>query len=224
MRTPIPCESEHDFVLILDGISDLAPAMEDALYEAGCDDATISVRAGRVYLTFSRTAPTMREAILSAIRNVHEANIGARVLRVDSCNLVTQSEIARKLDRTRQLVSQYIAGTRGPGGFPAPACNIRDGAPLWYWCEVASWLWQNDMIKEDVARAARDTAAINSALVLDYYRGMDPDLVDEAIRLVKGASQGPAAMVAEGPRSGSGHEPRRRPTRKITRGGEGDGL
>src|SRR5262245_33166912 len=55
MRTPIPCESEHDFVLILDGISDLAPAMEDALYEAGCDDATISVRAGRVYLTFSRT-------------------------------------------------------------------------------------------------------------------------------------------------------------------------
>jgi hypothetical protein len=191
MRTPIPRESEHDFVLILDGISDLAPAMEDALYEAGCDDATISVRAGRVFLTFSRTAPTMKEAILSAIRNVREAGIGARVLRVDHCNLVTQSEIARKIGRSRQLVSQYIAGTRGPGGFPAPACNITDGPPLWYWCEVASWLWQNDMVKEEVARAARDTAAINSALVLDYYRGMDPDLVDEAIRLFKDVSQGP---------------------------------
>lgn len=185
MRTPTPCEFEHDFALILDGINDLTPAMEDALFEAGCDDATICVRAGRVFLTFSRTAATMKEAVLSAIRNVQDANIGARVLRVDSCDLVTQAEIARKIGRTRQLVSQYIAGTRGPGGFPAPACNITDGAPLWYWCEVASWLWQHDMVKEDVARAARDTSAINSALLLDYYRGMDPDLVDEAIQLLK---------------------------------------
>ena len=73
---------------------------------------------------------------------------------MDSCNLVTQSEIARKIGRSRQLVSQYIAGTRGPGGFPAPAHNIADGASLWHWSEVASWLWQHDMVKEDVARAA----------------------------------------------------------------------
>jgi len=193
-ETRMPCEQEHDFALILDGITDLTTQMEDALFEAGCDDATICVRAGRVFLTFSRTAPTMKEAILSAIRDVQEANIGARVLRVDSCNLVTQAEIARKIGRTRQLVSQYIAGTRGPGGFPAPACNITDGAPLWYWCEVAHWLWQNDMVKEDVARAARDTAAINSALILDYYRGMDPGLVGEAIRLMKDI--GPATAGA----------------------------
>ena len=134
----------------------------------------------------------MKEAILGAIRNVQEANIGARVLRVDSCNLVTQAEIARKIGRSRQLVSQYIAGVRGPGGFPAPACNITDGAPLWYWCEVAHWLWQNDMVKEDVARAARDTAAINSTLVLDYYRWMEPGVVDEAIRLLKDISSAPA--------------------------------
>lgn len=185
MEPPIPCETEHEFILILDGITDLTPKMEDSLFEAGCSDSTISVRAGRVFLTFSRNATTMKEAILSAIRNVQEANIGARVLRVDSCNLVTQAEIARKIGRSRQLVSQYITGARGPGGFPAPACDITDGAPLWYWCEVAYWLWQNDMVKEDVARAARDTAAINSALTLDYYRGMDPGLVDEAIRLLK---------------------------------------
>jgi hypothetical protein len=183
MEPGIPCECEHDFVLILGDITDLTTEAEDSLFEAGCDDATISVRAGRVFLTFTRSAPTMKEAILSAIRAVQRANIGARVLRVDSCNLVTQAEIARKIDRTRQLVGQYIAGSRGPGGFPAPACDITEGAPLWYWCDVAYWLWQNGMVKEDVVRAARDTAAINSALELAYFSVIDPELYDEAIRL-----------------------------------------
>ena len=200
MGTPVPCESEHDFALILDGVTDLTPAMEDALFEAGCDDATICVRAGRVFLTFSRSAASMKEAILGAIRNVLDANIGVRILRVDSCDLVAQSEIARKIGRTRQLVSQYIAGTRGPGGFPAPACHITDGPPLWYWCEVASWLWQHDMVKEEVAREAREMAAINSALKVNYCRGMVPDLVDEVSQLLKGPAPAAAAPAPEKPR------------------------
>ena len=57
MKTGMPCEQEHDFALVLDGITDLTTQMEDALYEAGCDDATICVRAGRVFLTFSRSTP-----------------------------------------------------------------------------------------------------------------------------------------------------------------------
>ena len=77
MRKPNPCKSEHDFALILGDVTDLNPAMDDALFEAGCDDATICVRAGRMYLTFSRIATTMKEAILSAIRDVQNANIGA---------------------------------------------------------------------------------------------------------------------------------------------------
>jgi hypothetical protein len=177
-------ECEHDFVLVLEGITDLTTEVEDALFEAGCDDATLSMRAGRAFLTFTRNAPTMKKAILSAIADVQKANIGARVLRVDSCNLVTQAEIARRIDRTRQLVSQYITGVRGPGGFPAPACDITEGAPLWYWCEVAYWLWQNGMVKEEVVRAARDTAAINSALELAYYKSTDRALYNEAIRLL----------------------------------------
>ena len=200
MGTPVPRESEHDFTLILDGVTHLTPAMEDALFEAGCDDATICVRAGRAFLTFSRAAATMKEAILGAIRDVLDANIGARILRVDSCDLVAQSEIARKIGRTRQLVSQYIAGTRGPGGFPAPACNITDGPPLWYWCEVASWLWQHDMVKEEVAREAREMAAINSALKVNYCRGMAPDLVDEVSQLLKGPAPAAAAPAPEKPR------------------------
>lgn len=53
-ETGIPCEHEHDFVLALTGVSELSQEQEDALFEAGCDDATISIRSGRVFLSFSR--------------------------------------------------------------------------------------------------------------------------------------------------------------------------
>lgn len=187
------CESEHDFALVLTGITEVTPEAENALFEAGCDDATISVRFGRVFLTFSRTAPSLKEAVLDAIRDVKKANIGAEVLRVDGCNLVTQADIARKIRRSRQLVHQYLTGTRGPGGFPSPACDISDGAPLWYWCEVAYWLWQNDMIKENVLREAQGVAVINSVLELQYQRHLDPALTEEVLRVI-GSSPNPAAV------------------------------
>jgi hypothetical protein len=178
------CDREHDFTLVLAGITELTPEVEDALFEAGCDDATISVRFGRVYLTFSRTASSVKDAILSALDNVKKAGIGASVLRVDVCDLVTQADIARRIGRSRQLVHQYIIGSRGPGGFPAPACDITEGAPLWYWCEVAYWLWQNDMIKEDALREAQEIAVINCVLDLDHQRQLDPELTEEVLRFV----------------------------------------
>ena len=184
METTKACEREHDFALVLTGITELTPEAENALFEAGCDDATISVRSGRVFLTFSRTAPTLPDAIISAIQDVRRAGVGAEVLRVDYCNLVTQADIARKIGRSRQLVHQYITGARGPGGFPAPACNITDDSPLWFWCEVAYWLWQNDMIREDVLREAEEVAVINSVLEFEYQRQLKPDRTEEIRRAV----------------------------------------
>lgn len=157
-------DREHDFVLVLSGVSDLTDEVADALFAAGCDDATPSLRFGRVYLTFTRSAPSLKAAVLSAIKQVRSAGLGADVVRVDHCNLVTQAEIARKIGRTRQLVGQYVSGGRGPGGFPAPVCGIGDHAPLWYWCEVAYWLRQHDMIAEKEFQDAQAVAAINSLL------------------------------------------------------------
>jgi hypothetical protein len=178
-------ETEHDFVLVLSGISTLTSDVEDALFEAGCDDATLSVRSGRVYLTFSRLGASIKDAILTAIQNVRDANIGADVLRVDYCNLVTQADIARRLGRSRQLVHQYINGSRGPGGFPAPVCEICDGSTLWSWCEVAGWLWENDMIKEDVLRESEEVEVINSVLEMEHQRKTRPQLTEEVVKAVQ---------------------------------------
>lgn len=175
------CEYEHDFTLVLSGISELSPKIVDALLEAGCDDGTISMRSGRPFITFSRRAASMKDAILSAIANVRKAGTSADVLRVDYCNLVTQADIARKIDRSRQQIHQYTTGDRGPGGFPSPVCGITDDAPLWYWCEVAYWLWENDMVQENVLRAAEEVELINNVLELQRQRKQRPNLTKEII-------------------------------------------
>ena len=106
--TKSTCEMEYDFALIVGGVVGLTPAVEDALFNVGCDDATLSMQYGRLYLEFSRSAISLEDAILSAIQVVRKAGIGAEVLRVDECNLVTASEIARRMGRSRQLVHQYM--------------------------------------------------------------------------------------------------------------------
>ena len=177
-------QREYDFTLLLDGIAEISAEVENALFEAGCDDATINIRFGRVYLMFTREAASIKDAVISAIRDVRGAKTNAKILRVDTCDLVTQAEIARRMGRTRQLVNQYVTGTRGPGSFPAPACNVSDSGPMWYWREVAQWLWQGDLVEEHVLREARELAVINGVLDLEYQRQLDPDLTNEIMRVL----------------------------------------
>ena len=173
---------EFDFKLILSGITDFTDEQVDSLHQAGCDDATVAQRGGRVYMTFSRQAATMVDAVLSAISDIRKANIGASVLRVDTCNLVTQAEVARRLDRSRQNIEQYINGKRGPGGFPAPACNLTEGQPLFYWCEVAYWAYQNNILGESQNREAQEIAVLNNILELEHQKVIAPDVTEKLIR------------------------------------------
>ncbi len=156
---------EHEFTLVVDGIDPQLPDKEvNTLYEAGCDDATIASRDGRVFITFSRRAPSLLDAILSAIGQIESALKGAQVIRVASCELVTQAEIARRIGRNRATVNQYIKGKRGPGGFPPPACILPEETPLWHWCDVAQWLYENDMLPRQVWEEAKAVSVINTFL------------------------------------------------------------
>lgn len=177
---------EHDFALIIAGVPDLTPAVEDALYDAGCDDATVSMQHGRVYLEFTRSAPSLQEAILGAIADVRHAGIGAEVLRVDDAEFVTASDIARRIDRSRQMVHQYMAGVRGPGDFPPPACHLVDQRPLWSWCDVSAWLARQKLLPIERERDAEVVGAINNALETIRRTRRCPGLV-ESIRRALGA-------------------------------------
>jgi hypothetical protein len=71
---------KYEFSLIL---SDAEVTDEDAdkLYEAGCDDASILTRDGITRIQFDRDAPSLDEALASAIQSVERA--GFAVARVE---------------------------------------------------------------------------------------------------------------------------------------------
>jgi hypothetical protein len=76
--------TEWTFRLTLRGV-ELADEQLDALHEAGCDDGSFAVEPdGTVLGFFDREAPTEQDAVISAIVDVEQAGIGARVLRVQA--------------------------------------------------------------------------------------------------------------------------------------------
>ena len=181
-KAPNQREREHDFALIVDGVDDLDDVVENALFEAGCDDATVSMQYGLLYIEFSRSAASLKDAIISAIEAVEDAGIGAQVRRVDDCNLVTASDIARRIKRSRQLIHQYMNAERGPGGFPPPECYLVDRKPLWAWCEVSFWLAQNNLLRHEDSWDAEVVAAINNALEVRRQKKRHPQLVEDVNR------------------------------------------
>jgi hypothetical protein len=55
----------------------------DALYQAGCDDATAGVgRPGMLALAFGREAASAETAVKSAIKHVHRAVPGAKLVEI----------------------------------------------------------------------------------------------------------------------------------------------
>ena len=71
----------YSFSLILAGVSELTVEMADALFEAGCDDASPGSCAGMVSVDFHRAAGSLGEAIGSAFTDVERA--GYAVARVE---------------------------------------------------------------------------------------------------------------------------------------------
>ena len=74
----------HTFTLILSGVAEITPELADALYEATHGDIELNLRDGGAFLEFERKASSLREAVTGAIREVEGADVGVRVVRVES--------------------------------------------------------------------------------------------------------------------------------------------
>jgi hypothetical protein len=137
--------TEWTFRLTLRGI-ELTDDQLDALHKAGCDDGSFSAEPdGTVLGFFDRDAPTEQDAVLSAIVDIEQSGVGARVLRVQADDdWLTTSEIAERVGRSRQSVALLARGQRGPGGFPPPVARRDSSNPLWRWAEVEAWFERYD--------------------------------------------------------------------------------
>lgn len=170
--------AEFEFVLVVDDDVD-DDAVIDALYAAGCTDATFGSVDGVGFGEFEREAEGFADAVLSAIADV-ESVAGLRVRRVEPDDLVTMSEIAERLGRSRESVRLLAAGERGAGDFPAPVSHLRSRFRLWRWTDVAAWA---GMVSEEERGRARFVAMVNASLELRELPGLPSDERDSILRL-----------------------------------------
>ncbi|WP_285554115.1 hypothetical protein [Actinoplanes regularis] len=110
----------------------------DQLLAGGPEDATFGVERGLPIAEFDREAPTLADAIVSAVRDLQSSGLDA--VRVLDEDLVTLADIADRLGQSRESVRRYVTGDRGPGGFPPPVNPSRDGTLFYRWTEVAPWV------------------------------------------------------------------------------------
>jgi hypothetical protein len=108
-------ETEHGFTLIIEGPTELTSEVLNSLYESGCDDATISSRAGVISVAFDRKAPTAEAAIRSAIRDVEAAGIGARVVRVEPDAIGLDAASDRLMSAVNSVLAFRAVITIEPG-------------------------------------------------------------------------------------------------------------
>jgi predicted DNA-binding transcriptional regulator AlpA len=150
--------AEYEFELIARG--ELSDSLLDALFEAGCDDATFSTKDELTFGDFAREAASLLDAVVSAIDQME--SVGVVVLRVEPDELVWASEIAARTGRSRQSIDQLVKGQRGAGGFPSPASHATRN-PLWRWSEVEAWFAVHDGRHPDTERS-NVLRAVNGAL------------------------------------------------------------
>jgi hypothetical protein len=175
----------HRVTIIASGLPTENHAHAERLFEAGCDDATVSLQKGRCVIEFEREAMTFEEALESAIHDVRAA--GAMIERIEPDHLVNASDIAARGGFTRAAVSLYAGGKRGEG-FPAPIARITTDSPLWDWAEVAEWLVRE---KQADAQAAHEARVIREAnrVLLDAQR-TSPEIEEQVRKALSVAGTG----------------------------------
>jgi predicted DNA-binding transcriptional regulator AlpA len=155
--------NEFDFELIFKLVDGKKVPDEylDALFENGCDDATISTgQLGMISFSFTREAFSASEAIESAINDVKKAIPSAKLIEA-SPDIVSISDISSLLGHSRQYTRKLF--NTDTTSLPAP---IHIGNPsIWHLSEVLSWLKsikkQKSSINENLYELSNITKQIN---------------------------------------------------------------
>ena len=157
----------HHFTLIVDGPDLQDDMFIDRLFEAGCDDAAIGRSDGIQYVDFDREAASLDEAVLSAVRDVEHVD-GVSVVRVADAGLVSMTDIASRIGRTRESVRLLITGARGSGRIPRAGDRPPSRYRLWRWSDVTHWI--TTQLGEAGLPDDRFLTVLNASLEFRRYR------------------------------------------------------
>jgi hypothetical protein len=156
----------QQFGIVVDGPVD--EPTQRALFRR-CRDVTLEQNTNRstALIMFDRPAPTLIDAILTAVRDLEAVGLSAARVHDDD-DLVTLAVIAQRVGRSREAVRLWSIGRTGPGGFPAPI-DIGASVAYYRWSQVAPWL--RERMGMSVPDPEPVLAAVNLALQL---RAMAP--------------------------------------------------
>ncbi|MFI8365027.1 hypothetical protein ACIGD1_33365 [Streptomyces sp. NPDC085612] len=139
--------------------------VEESFYEHF--DGLVAVSFGRLLLTVY--ADGHRNGVVAArcvaVEIYDKLNVIVR--RMDR-DLVDASEIARRIDRTRESVRQIISGERRKGqDFPTPL-GAPNGKRIWEWAVVDEWLKSNvpEVADSEVYLCRDEMTAVDNWLLL----------------------------------------------------------
>jgi hypothetical protein len=143
-------------------------ALGDVLTAGNGIDATPQADDRGGVIMFSRDAEDAVQAVVSAVRDVEAAGITVTGAIEDR---VTVSGIAERARVSDAAVRYWIAGQRGPGGFPEPVVR-RERLSLFSWAEVAAWLTWNKLGEADPTAAETAQACKIIAAALTVRNGL----------------------------------------------------
>jgi hypothetical protein len=176
--------NNYNFTLVLLNVFKDTEGLEDVLFDAGCNDALLYFRKNFVFLEFDRDANNLKEAIFSAMKEVETADIPIKVAKIQPDDLVSASEIARRLNKSRESVRKLIISNSSLD-FPTPAVSLNKRSQLWSWYKVSLWLFKSKkLIQRDIIDNAKLIYEINS--VLDIRENNDLEYKLSLLHELKG--------------------------------------
>jgi hypothetical protein len=131
------------------------------------DRACRAPSAGGFPISFARRAPSLIDAIVTAVRDLDVVGLTA-VYALDHGFLVSLAEVARRTGHTRREIARLIRTASRTRPFPAAARSGPDGDE-YPWPEVAEWLRTEAGLA--IESSSPEITAVNLALQL---RAMSP--------------------------------------------------
>lgn len=125
----------YDFAFILDA-DPHDESVEERFFEPKFSDTTLILQNGALVLAFDREAPSYKDAVLSAYRDIRSAKTD--ILGFDPDYLVTAAEIARRANLSPAAISKYTRPDT-ENGFPQPVRSVMSKRPCYDWVKVSKW-------------------------------------------------------------------------------------
>jgi hypothetical protein len=134
--------------------------LAERIYGAFEGDVEVEMSRGVVYLRITREAVSMAEAIRFSVRALE--GLGLRAARFGPESLVSASQIAARLNLSRERVSQLLHS----GALPTPVAALDERSPMYRWADIVGRLAETERVDAGELEAARSLERANAALTI----------------------------------------------------------